>query len=333
MRSNVLKTALVVLSVLFLVSCAGSPAPEPQEEAVAETSALPEPTLTVSLYPQGQEVDFGIVEDGVQVTLGPGESNGITEEEFFWPSDNTWNYVTDARILVFLPENHDGRMILMCPGGGYGSSLTTGSEGYFAAAELTRLGHAVALLLYRMPNKHHMVPLTDAQNAMRYCRHHASEWGVRWIGVMGGSAGGHLASSVSTLYVDEVTRPDFSILDYPVISTAPELKYGGSSIKRLTDRNPALLERYSAEKQVTPDTPPALIFHSLDDRAVNTEHSLRYFKALRAAGVRAEICIFPYGGHGWGFNTVEHAGEDRLRGYRQVYFDFIEAFLGDVAPV
>ena len=346
MISNILKSALIFLSVLFVVSCGRPSGAESDGSGQADAAVRPverqreavlpgiyTPDLTVHLYPQGQDVDCGIVEDGVRITLGPGESNALADEEFFWPADMTWNNVQDARILVYLPEGHDGRMILMCPGGGYGTSLTTGSEGYFAAAELCRLGHAVALLLYRMPCGHHAIPLTDAQNALRYCRAHAQEWGIDHIGVMGGSAGGHLAACVSTLYTDAVTRPDFTILDYPVISTAEEFKFGGSSVRRLTGGDASLRGRYGADGMVTEDTPPALLFHSVDDRAVSTGHSLRYFQALRSAGVQAQICIFPYGGHGWGFATAAHAGEDRLGAYREVYFDMIEAFLDDVAPL
>lgn len=320
MRRLIAILALIAISVPFVISCA----------SVEEPQGMTEPTLTVHLYPEGQEVDKGISEDGVQVTLGPGESNGVTEEEYFWPADSSWNYVQDARILVYLPEHHDDQMILMCPGGGYGSSLTTRSEGLYAAWELTRLGHCVALLIYRMPNGHHIVPLRDAQNAMRYLRHHAAQWGVRQIGVMGGSAGGHLAGSVSTLYVDALTRPDFTILDYAALSFDADIVNKGCR-RRLTGDDPELDERYSAEKQVTADTPPALIFHSADDKAVKTEHSIRYYNSLRAAGVYAQLHIFPYGGHGWGFSSYRISAKgDPLGRYRDIYTDALESFLADM---
>lgn len=321
MTKALFKIALIGISVLFVCAC-------PRE--TRELRGMEEPTLTVHLYPEGQDADVGIVEDGVQVTLGPGESNGVTEEEYFWPADSSWNYVQDARVLVYLPERHDGNMILMCPGGGYGSSLTTRSEGLYAAWELTRLGHPVALLIYRMPNGHHIIPLRDAQNAMRYLRRHSAEWGVSRIGVMGGSAGGHLAASVSTLYEDEITRPDFTILDYAALSFDPQIVNKGCR-RRLTGGDPALDERYSAEKQVTPDTPPALIFHSADDKVVGTAHSEVYFEALRAAGVEAQLHIFPRGGHGWGFSSWRISAKgDPLGPYREIYNDIIEAFLQDV---
>ena len=292
---------------------------------------MDEPTLVVHLYPEGQEVDRGIVEDGVKVTLGPWESNGLTEDEFFWPADSTWNKVQDARILVYLPQQHDGMMILMCPGGGYGSSLTTRSEGLYAAKELTRLGHPVALLLYRMPCGHHMIPLRDAQNAMRYLRYHASEWGVRQIGVMGGSAGGHLAACVSTMWEDQITRPDFTILDYAVVSFTGELTHRGSCRRLTGGEDLELMERYSPCMHIGPDTPPALLFHSADDKAVKPEHSIAYYQALRAAGVRAELHIFPYGGHGWAFMSYRISAKgDPLGPYRDIYTGTLDTFITDM---
>lgn len=300
-----------------LVSCNSRPG-EP-------VPGMTQPTAAIALYPEGQSVDVGIVEDGVAVTLGPAESNQIDTVEFFWEADGSLNNVSDsARIELYLPEHRNGVMIVVCPGGGY-SELTYRGEGLYAARLLTQKGYSVALLCYRMPAGHHVIPLTDVQNAFRYCRHHAQEWGIRKIGVLGGSAGGHLAASASTLYVDEITRPDFTVLFYPAISAAGGMK--SSTIRRLTGGDRDLMDYYSLENRVTSDTPPAILFHSTDDHTTDPENSMRYYKALRAYGVHAEMYCFPQGGHGWAFSTQETAGKDKLGDYRAISSELLYKFL------
>ena len=184
-------------------------------------------------------------------------------------------------------------------------------------------GIATAVLYYRMPNGHHSVPLTDVQNAFRYCRHHAAEWGVKTIGVMGFSAGGHLAASASTLYVDEITRPDFSVLIYPVISADERHKHSGT-FSNLTADNPGLMEYYSLEKRITGDTPPAFLALSCND-TVKAENSMKYVLGLRDAGVRGELYILPQGKHGWGFKAPD---KDHLYPeYRALLYNALETFL------
>ena len=287
-----------------------------------EASGLLRPTLVTHLYPQGQGVDCGIV----------GEASVPDTTEFYWDRDGSLNAVSDsARVEVYLPERRNGQMIVICPGGGYGE-LMYRSEGTYAARILTAKGYAVAILCYRMPRGHAIIPITDVQNAFRYLRHHAAGWGISQIGIMGMSAGGHLAACASTMYVDSLTRPDFTVLFYPVTTCEEGLVHRGS-YRALTglpadlvsaasawpaasDRYGseevaaarAVLERWSPVHHVTADTPPALLFHSADDRGVKPAHSFRYFDALRAAGVRAELHIFAQGGHGWGFNTDETIG-------------------------
>ena len=293
--------------------------------AAPEDDGMTSPTFTVHLYPQGQDVDMGIVEDGVTVTLGPGDSNQIDTTEFFWDADGSLNNVSDsARVEIYLPERRNGQMIVVCPGGGY-AELTYRGEGLYAARELTRRGYSVAVLCYRMPAGHHIIPLTDVQNAFRYCRRHAAEWGIHKIGVLGGSAGGHLAASASTLYVDDITRPDYTVLFYPAISSTDGMS--SSTARRLTAGDPELLEHYSLEKRVTSDTPPAILFHSLNDKTTDPEHSMRYCRALRAAGVHAELYCFPVGGHGWAFTTMETVGKDKLGEYRAVSSELLYRFL------
>ena len=285
----------------------------------------------------------------VQITLGPGAANRTDTTEFYWPRDGSLNAVGDsARIVIYFPRQTGpaestptGQMILICPGGGY-NELMFRSEGTYAAQALTARGYAIGIICYRMPTGNGEIPLTDVQNAFRYCRHHAKEWGISQIGIMGMSAGGHLAAMASTRYVDAATRPDFTILFYPVISADPGLIHIGS-FRRLTGLSPSQIReaseelgrigtgsqallRYAPDRHVTPDTPPALLFHSIND-GVNPENSLRYYERLTANNVPAELHIFPTGGHGWGFNTLETAGRDRLEPYRTVFYDALTGFL------
>lgn len=306
------------------------------------------PTKVVHLYPKGQHVDEGIVENGIKITQGPGEANRTDTTEYYWDRDGSLNAVGDsARIVLYLPEQRNGQLILVCPGGGY-NELMFRSEGTYAAQVLTARGYSVGIVCYRMPTGHAPIPLTDVQNAFRYCRYHAAEWGVRQIGIMGMSAGGHLAACASTLWTDAVTRPDFAVLFYPVVSADPELIHRGSyrkltgldretvdaASKSLTTNqiDPELKEaceliaRYTPDRNVTAGTPPTLLLHSIND-GVNPAQSLSYFKALTEAGVKAELHIFPQGGHGWGFNVLETAGRDRLGSSRPVFYAALFSFL------
>lgn len=285
---------------------------------------------TVLLYPEGQGVDKGIVEDGVAVTLGPGESNEAEGPEFVKESGNVGNVSDSARMIIYLPKKPNGQMVVICPGGGY-TNLAMRHEGYWVAEWLNERGIAACILVYRMPRgTHHRAPIIDVQNAFRYCRHHASEWGVRQIGVMGFSAGGHLAACASTLYVDEVTRPDFSILVYPVITFDETVKKKGT-LEQMTEggRRKDLMEHYSLENRVTAETPPAILLLSQDDKGVIPEHSWRYFEQLRRHEVQGELHILPYGGHGWGWKTPDKSGKpDPLHdGVREVFFHCVDNFL------
>lgn len=318
--SPVIRFAALVCAIVAVVSCSG-PSSRNQFE-----SGMDEPTLVAHLYPKGQMAGEGIVEDGVAVTLGPGEANCTDTTEFYWDRDGSLNAVGDsARVVVYLPQERNGVMVVVCPGGGY-NELMYRSEGTYAAKILTSRGYCVAILCYRMPTGHHIIPLTDAQNAFRYLRFHAAEWGISKIGIMGMSAGGHLAATASTLYADAVTRPDFTVLFYPVISSDEGLRHKGSFRRLGIEDDDAMAERYSPEKNVTPDTPPALMLHSADDK-VNPEHSICYYRALRAAGVEAGLVIFPSGGHGWGFNTMETAGRDKLEPWRPAFYSALFTFL------
>ena len=170
---------------------------------------------------------------------------------------------------------------------------------------LNKEGIAAFILKYRMPNKHKEIPLSDAQQAIRYVRAHADEFDVitSKIGVCGFSAGGHLASTVSTHFTTSgvSSRPDFSILFYPVI-TMTEATHGGSRTNLLGD-NPSQtdIHMFSNEKQVNVNTPPAILFLSDDDKGVVPVNSVLYYEALKHNDIPATMYIFPTGGHGWGF--------------------------------
>ena len=173
-----------------------------------------------------------------------------------WVSD-----VTTPTLTVYPASHPNGMAIIMCPGGGYGG-LAMKHEGHYMAPWFNTQGITYAVLKYRMPNGHHEVPLSDAEQAIRMVREHAAEWGVnpQRVGIMGASAGGHLAASLATLYSSDKTRPDFQILFYPVISMQKGVTHGGSR-KNLIGENPSqeLEQKYSLERQVSPRTPQAFI--------------------------------------------------------------------------
>ena len=215
-----------------------------------------------------------------------------------WVSD-----VTTPTLTVYPASHPNGMAIIMCPGGGYGG-LAMKHEGHYMAPWFNTQGITYAVLKYRMPNGHHEVPLSDAEQAIRMVREHAAEWGVnpQRVGIMGASAGGHLAASLATLYSSDKTRPDFQILFYPVISMQKGVTHGGSR-KNLIGENPSqeLEQKYSLERQVSPRTPQAFIMLSSDDDAVPPINGIGYFLALRDHKVPASLHAYPTGGHGWGF--------------------------------
>ena len=211
--------------------------------------------------------------------------------------------VTTPTLTVYPASHPNGMAIIMCPGGGYGG-LAMKHEGHDMAPWFNTQGITYAVLKYRMPNGHHEVPLSDAEQAIRMVREHAAEWGVnpQRVGIMGASAGGHLAASLATLYSGDKTRPDFQILFYPVISMQKGVTHGGSR-KNLIGENPSqeLEQKYSLERQVSPRTPQAFIMLSSDDDAVPPINGIGYFLALRDHKVPASLHAYPTGGHGWGF--------------------------------
>lgn len=218
-------------------------------------------------------------------------------------------------------DNNSGTAVVVCPGGGYyGVSFV--SEGVEVAKWLNHLGITAVVLHYRLPNDAIMKnksigPLQDGQEAIRIVRRNAKEWGIdpHRIGIMGFSAGGHLASTVSTHFnekVYEVTdsisaRPDFSLLIYPVISMEENITHKGSQVSLLGD-NPSSerIKHFSNELQVNDETPPAFLVHSIDDGAVPVQNSIEYALAMEKHHVPCELHIYQSGGHGYGLGRSKN---------------------------
>lgn len=229
---------------------------------------------------------------------GAPNSNGITTAEK-QIDESRVSDVTVPTLTIYRAAKPNGMAIVACPGGGY-VRLATAHEGHDMAAWFNAQGITYAVLKYRMPNTHHDVPLSDALQAIRIMKQHAEEWGYNKVGIMGSSAGGHLASTAATHFTED-SRPDFQILFYPVVSMVNPTHQGSKD--NLLGKTPSqeMLNLYSNEKQVTPQTPPAFIMHSCDDKAVPVSNSIDYYTALVKNGVSASLHIYPIGGHGWGF--------------------------------
>lgn len=226
-------------------------------------------------------------------------------------------FVTDPTIEVYPApaENNSGTAVVVCPGGGY-YGLSFIGEGSQIGKWLNSLGITAFVLKYRLPDEAIMKnknigPMQDGQRAMRIVRSRAKEWGIdpQKIGIIGFSAGGHLASTISTHFNEKVypssdttsARPDFSLLIYPVISMDSTITHMGSRQSLLGNNpKPELVKHFSNELQVTGKTPPAFMVHSMDDGAVPVQNSIRYALAMRNHGVPCELHIYEYGGHGYG---------------------------------
>ncbi len=226
--------------------------------------------------------------------------------------------VSIPTLIPFFPEKGKGTgtAVIICPGGGY-SGLAMDKEGYAIAKEFNKIGVAAFVLKYRLPSDLIMVdktigPMQDAQTAIIMVRKNAVAWGIdpAKVGIMGCSAGGHLASTAGTHFkpvVDNVgnigIRPDFMLLLYPVI-TFGEYANKGSRDKLVgLTPTPDLVELYSNEKQVTVNTPPTFIVQAGDDKVVPVQNSLMFYEALIKANVKTEMHLFQAGGHGFGLTN------------------------------
>jgi len=253
------------------------------------------------------------IQDGQLLPLWPGGAPGALG-------------TADADVpamTVYLPRTMTANTpaMIVCPGGGYGA-LAANHEGRQVANYLNSLGMAAFVLRYRLgPRYHHPIELGDAQRAIRTVRARAAEWRIdpARIGIMGFSAGGHLAMSASTWMesvqvsandeIDRVSsRPDFAVLGYPVISMTAAWTHKGSLRNLLGDTpDPELAKRLSGELAVTKTTPPTFIFQTNEDASVPAENAVQYYLALRQAGVPAEMHVFEKGVHGVGLANNDPA--------------------------
>lgn len=288
-----------VLAGTAAASIESAAAPVPGE-------ALPSAKATLPLYP-------GPI---------PGAIEAPDEEATRDPKE-AWVYrqsISRPTLTVFLPAKTSRATpaVVICPGGSY-RGVSIDKEGYSVAQAFNRFGVAAIVLKYRTPNPRHMKetytgPLQDAQQALHVVHQRAREWNIdrRRIGIVGFSAGGHLAASASTLFAKPVlpnhsaqdVRPAFSVLIYPVISMRDELTHRDSRAQLLGELpSPSLIERYSADEAVSDQTPHAFIVHAADDTAVAVGNSIRYFEALEKRDIPAQLFIYARGGHGYGLKN------------------------------
>jgi acetyl esterase/lipase len=217
---------------------------------------------------------------------------------------------SEAGFTVHLPDKPNGAALVVCPGGGYGG-LVVGAEGHGIAKWLNSHGITGIVLEYRLPKGRPFVPLLDAQRALRLARAHASEWKIdpKRVGIMGFSAGGHLASTALTHFdagdpkaadpvARESARPDFGILVYPVVSMEEHAHRGSCNNLLGPNPTPEMLRLFSNDRQVSAQTPPCFLAHALNDKPVPPENSARFHAALQAHKVASKYLELPEGGHG-----------------------------------
>lgn len=242
---------------------------------------------------------FTQAQSPILVKLWKGEGTVTSEKPIIKGWINGDEY-SEATLTIYPASKPNGQAIIACPGGGYAGIATT-HEGHDMATWFNTQGITYAVLHYRMPYGKHEIPLSDAHQAIRYMRKHASQWSIKQLGIMGSSAGGHLASTAATHFTED-TRPDFQILFYPVITMSDYTHQGSKD--NLLGKNPTaeLVRLYSNEMQVNPQTPPAFIMHSSDDTVVPVSNSINYYMNMVKQGVMATMHLYPIGGHGWGYN-------------------------------
>ena len=234
---------------------------------------------------------------------GATESNELKTEEK-WRDKDFLLDISEPRMYAYpaSKENNCGTAVLICPGGGY-SGVSAVKEGAEIANWFNELGVSAFVLYYRMPNGHYEIPLKDAQTALSIIHKRAREWKInkKKIGIMGFSAGGHLASTVGTHFKTKAERPAFMLLAYPVVTMNKDLTHKGSR-DNLLGKNPSdeLVKLYSNELQVNKQTPPTFIIHARDDGAVPIANSENLLEALQKNKVPAKLVTYDEGGHGFG---------------------------------
>lgn len=263
-------------------------------------------------------------------TEGVPNSKPTNEVEYAETTDKLRIYhVQNPSIDVYLPSliNATGQAILICPGGGY-KRLVYGQEGSDVAKMLNAHGIAGIVLKSRLPDNDSNIdpyksPLLDAKQAIKLVRQNAEKWNINpdKVGVMGFSAGGHLASTLGT-HFDNDSRPNFMALIYPVISMQEEITHMGSR-KNLIGEDPSdeLIDYYSNELQIKTNMPPTFIVHSSDDKLVPVANSIRFYENLLKKNIAVEMHIYPTGGHGYGLAV----GKGYLSSWPERLMDWIES--------
>jgi acetyl esterase/lipase len=238
----------------------------------------------------------------------------------YWP-DRIVTGITRPNLTAFVPDKPNGTAVIVAPGGAY-ARIVLDKEAAEMARWLNPYGVTVLLMQYRLPAEGHAngkdAPLQDAQRAIRVVRHHAREWGLQpdKIGFLGASAAGHMAASLGTQYAKKLydpmdaaddlsARPDFLLLLYPVVSMEDNVTHLESRTNLLgKDPAPELITEYSADRQVTRESPKTFIVVAKDDPVVPPENSIRYHEALGRLGVASELHAFAEGGHGFGIRDA-----------------------------
>jgi len=262
---------------------------------------------------------------------GPDEEKSETGEGILRISN-----IRNPTLTAFLPAagKSNGTAVIICPGGGYGI-VAAGHEGYDVAKKFNEMGVTAFVLKYRMPNAKNqtdpsIAPLQDAQQAILMVRKNAQKWKINAsrIGILGFSAGGHLASTAGTHYSNVLVnnpdnisvRPDFMVLVYPVISDNVDIMHAGS-FKNLLGENATAekMDEYSNEKKVTADTPPTFLVHASDDNGVSPNNSIVFYQALIKNKIPAELHIYEKGGHGFGMHnpTTKEEWIDRCKSWME----------------
>ena len=239
-------------------------------------------------------------------------SNGLEGEAY---NEKPFRLVNTTKAVLYVynadQSKATGQAVVICPGGGYGK-LSMDQEGYLMAQWLAKNGIAAFVLEYRLPNGHREVPLEDVVEAIRVVRKKAKKFNIdpAKVGVMGFSAGGHLAASASNK-PEVKDRPNFSILFYPVITANDYTTHRGSFRNLLGKRHSEQeAEKWDMAKCVDANTPPTILILSDDDTTVPAAGSAMYYAALRYNGVKASMYVFPEGGHGWGnYDTFSYQKE------------------------
>lgn len=270
--------------------------------------------LMISTFAQAQNMTLKVWPDKIPSAKSDKSYQEVTTNDNNKPRISK---VTDPEIIVYVPEKSkaNGTAVVVCPGGGYGV-LAIDHEGWDIGKWFNEVGVTAILLKYRLPSdvimeNKNIGPLQDVQEAIRIVRRRANEWNIKpnQIGVMGFSAGGHLAGTASTMYNEKVyqskdttsARPDFSILIYGVLSMQSDITHKGSLKNLLGDKSSqALRDKFSNELHIDAKTPPAFLVHAQNDHSVPAENSIRYFQALTKNGVAAELHLYETGGHGFG---------------------------------